>query len=124
MSENAADGHEFHAWGQYPEFCAKCRAEIAEYQADTEREHAAVIDSLTANFAAQSAAASKAVYDTRHTLAELTSPKVYDIELAEGAEGTDALADLDAALRLLRNVERIATWRRSLYPATTEPITP
>ncbi|MCW2899996.1 MAG: hypothetical protein JWO67_2261 [Streptosporangiaceae bacterium] len=44
----------------------------------------------------------------------LTGNAVYDIELAEGPEGSDARDDLQAAIRLLRNVNRIAQWRTGL----------
>jgi hypothetical protein len=39
---------------------------------------------------------------------------LYDIEIAEGPDGTDALHDLDKALRRLRNVKRIADARRAI----------
>ena len=117
------DGHVYHTWAQYPQRCAKCRAQLAEQQADDERIHTDAIRSLTLTFTENAREATAVVYNLRRTLAELMSPQVYDIELAEGAEGADALADLDAALRLLRNVERIATWRRNLYPAEPQPTT-
>lgn len=50
-------------------------------------------------------------------LQELTSPAVYDIELTEGADGGDALDDLAAAARLLRNVRRIVCERKRLSEA-------
>lgn len=47
------------------------------------------------------------------SLAELTGP-AYDVELAETAAGIDAAAELEAAARHLRNVQRIARERQRL----------
>jgi hypothetical protein len=48
------------------------------------------------------------------SVGRLMGNDVYDIELAEGSQGPDAQDDLQAALRLLRNVRRIAEWRTGL----------
>ena len=108
------DGHKFHAWGQYPEICAGCRADKEEEAADREREHDARIAQLVGDFTKQVAEAERAVYLVHRTVSEMTSNGVYDIEMAEGAEGGDALRELEIASRALRNVRRIAKWRTGL----------
>lgn len=105
--------HGFHGFGEYP-FCAECRAEKAEEAKAREAENAADIDRLTCNFANDVDEALAATFRTRQAVAALVSDQVYDIELAEGASGADALAELDTALRALRNAKRISDWRRSI----------
>lgn len=80
---------------------------------DEERDAVAEIDWLTCLFAESAEAAIAQAGQARGALEKLTGA-VYDVELAEGADGEDALAELDDALRHLRNAARIAKHRRSL----------
>lgn len=58
--------------------------------------------------------AERAVRNATTHLRELVSGDAWYIELAEGTEGTDALDDLAAAARLLRNVGRIVREHKRL----------
>ena len=83
---------------------------------DREREeaHGRYIEILVRNASDRIEAAlydaAKAVKDIR----ELMSNEVYDIELAESADGADAIADLDDAARSLRRARRIIRDRQRL----------
>ena len=80
------------------------------------RQQDEAIGRLSRDFSDQVSDALKSAREARAAVAELVSPRVYDVELAAGAGGDDALAELDGALRHLRNAARIAKWRRSLMP--------
>lgn len=102
--------------------CTACVAEYEQDQREREAENAAEIDSLTCDFANRVDEALVVADRARGAVAELMSNRVYDVEMAESVTGADALAELDAALRALRNAKRIADWRRSLMlqdPALT-----
>jgi hypothetical protein len=94
--------------------CVHCRAPADCDECETERAHRKVIESLVANLDlfANEALANVAKADA--ALRELTSNHVYDIELAEGADGPDGLAELADADRHLRNVCRIVRERKRL----------
>jgi hypothetical protein len=87
--------------------CPDCAAEL-------DRENAQQIGYLNKMLAESVANASVAAAMAAKWLRELISPAVYDIEFAEGPAGPDALADLEAAGKLLRNVERIVHARLGL----------
>src|SRR5579859_3504702 len=61
--------------------------------------------------------AERAVGNATSILRELVSGDAWYIELAEGTEGSDALDDLTAAARLLRNVRRITSECKRLLKA-------
>jgi hypothetical protein len=88
-----------------PEACDECAIE---------REHDQHVDHLNKMLGEQVADATRAAGNAVKWLTELIGPAVYDIEFAEGWAGPDALADLEAAGRLLRNVERIVNERLRL----------
>lgn len=94
-----------------------CRAEREAEEAEREKQHWAEIDQLTCDFMNKIEEAERAVYQTHKAVSELTSSRVYDIEMAEGSEGGDALRELDIAATALRHVRRIARWRRDLILA-------
>ena len=108
-----SDSHRFHGHGEY-EFCPDCRAERAEDAAGAEADNVAEIDRLTCDFADSVIAAKRAVWAAQVAVKALLSDQVYDVEMAEGAAGGDALYELEAAERALRNAERIAKWRRDM----------
>ena len=61
--------------------------------------------------------AERAIGNASANLRALVSGDAYYIELAEGTEGSDALDDLAAAARLLRNVQRITREHKRLLKA-------
>jgi hypothetical protein len=78
-----------------------------------ELDHAAAIDRETCEFAAQVEEATRAVATALKAAGALAG-ELYDIEMAEGPQGRDALLELETAARALRNAQRIADWRRDL----------
>jgi hypothetical protein len=94
--------------------CPHCRDPKACEECAIEREHDQHIDYLNKMLGEQVADATRGTANAVKWLTELTSPAVYDIEFAEGWEGSDALADLEAAGKLLRNVQRIVNERQRL----------
>lgn len=111
-----ADRHSHHGFGQY-DFCPRCRGERDQLAADREAEHAARIVSLNAQLRASVTAAQQAVFEGIRAITELAGNAVYDIEFSEGWEGDDVKADLQAAAKALRNVNRICTARAALLKA-------
>ena len=88
-----------------PENCNRC---------EDERAHDKVIESLVTNLDLFVAEARAHVREAVAALRELTSSHVYDIELAEGSDGSDGLEELADADRHLRNVYRIVRDRKRL----------
>lgn len=98
--------HPSHA-SRFDEDCTEC----IDGWARAELEH---VEGLTRDFSSRTEEALRAATLARTAIAQLISNKVYDVELAEGAEGGDAIRELDAATAALRNVKRIAKVRRDL----------
>ena len=84
--------------------CWECRSD----------ENAMHIDQLVKQAQGHVASALGDAYRLRGVIAELSSNQVYDIEFAEGPAGADTLAELDEALRHLRNAERIIKARAQM----------
>lgn len=83
------------------------------HERDLEADRAVQIEYLVKKAQESTADAITAAGKAAKALAELTG-QVYDIELAEGPEGSDALSDMAEASKRLRNVSRILDHRRSL----------
>lgn len=84
-------------------------------QADlAEQERDALVDTLVCETGEALLSAQSFAEEAGRKLRELTSNAVYDVELAEGYTGRDALSELDDALRSLRNAERIIAARARL----------
>ena len=109
--ENGLHYGVFHSW------CPACIAQKEQDAADRDKENAAEIDRLTCDFAGWVDDALNHAREAHGAVEKLVSNQVYDVEMAEGPEGADALAELDTALRALRNAKRIADWRRSMMLA-------
>jgi hypothetical protein len=77
-----------------------------------EAQNEADIDRLTCDFANGVREAETAVSEALAAVGVLVSNEVYDVELAEGPEGDDAIRELGLAANALRNAGRIAKWRR------------
>jgi hypothetical protein len=86
-----------------------------------EKEHDQYIAYLTKMLAEAVGDARRGAANADSRIRELIGLAVYDIEMAEGWEGADALADLKAADRLLRNVERIVRERLRLLKEAATP---
>lgn len=102
------DGECPHAPGRNPEDCDSCWRDA---------DNIAEIASLNESARTALAEAERRLSCTRSDIAELVSSRVYDIELAEGTSGADALAELDRALLSLRHVRRILGERKRLLDA-------
>lgn len=72
-----------------------------------EEAHGAYVEATLDNLSADVDAALHHCYAADKHLRRLVTGDAWDIELAEGVTGADALAELGAALRALRNVGRI-----------------
>lgn len=112
MNPETIERHKYHGHGEHPSFCAACKNELATGEAEAQAARDAHIDSLTCNFVTLAEEAERAVYQLRGTVSEMI--EAYDVEMAEGSEGTDALRELETAAAALRHVRRIAQWRRDL----------
>ena len=120
---STSNEHDLHMMdGDYKSWCGPCRVLREADERELETQHWAEIDSLTCEFASKVEEAIRAVYETHRAVAELTGNRVYDVEMAEGSEGGDALRELDAAAFALRNVRRIAKWRRDRILAESAPV--
>jgi hypothetical protein len=97
-----SDSHYTCGHGLDPQYgeCQECRDE----------DHVRYVDQLVKQAGTLARDGEQGVSSLRRAIAELCSNQVYDIELAEGPGG-DALHELDAALRHLRNVRRIVDAR-------------
>jgi hypothetical protein len=91
-----------------PATCEECAEEKAHDQYIKYRVR--MLDEAVGN-------AGRAVASVTANLRELVSGDAWYIELAEGTEGSDALDDLAAAARLLRNVQRIVSEKKRLLKA-------
>ena len=89
--------------GKSPAECDQCCADA---------ENATEIRRLILRADDMLAVAMKATGQARSAIEELTSSRVYDIELAENAEGQDAVAELERAGLSLRHAHRIIAWRK------------
>lgn len=87
-----------------PKACDECAAEES---------HDLYIAQLVQALDGDIASALQFVSGATTSLLELRGP-AYDIELAEGWDGSDAMTDLGDAAKLLRNVQRIARERLRL----------
>jgi hypothetical protein len=113
-----ASAHDMHLLSGYQSYCAECVAQREADEAEREQQNDNEIDRLTCEFANKTAEAARAVFEAHRAVTALVSNSVYDIELAEGWDGPDALHELEVAARALRNAERIAKWRRDLLLAS------
>lgn len=77
-------------------------------------ENAAYIGELIARADDALVQALTATGKARGAIEELVSDRVYDIELAEGTEGPDAVAELHRAALSLRHAHRIIARRRQI----------
>jgi hypothetical protein len=82
-----------------------------------EREHSQRIEFRVKMLDEAVGDAKRAVGNAINNLRELVSGEAWYIELAESTDGGDALDDLDAAMRLLRNVWRITREHKRLLKA-------
>jgi hypothetical protein len=123
-AEEVAERHKGHGHAEYPQFCPLCRDDQDEWQADIEADHAAEIDGLTCTLALAADDAERVIAQALGALTELVSDRVYDIELAEGSDGADAKAELEAAARAIRHVKRIAAHRREVLLAADPLMNP
>lgn len=89
--------------------CAECE------EREREEYHAGYIADLVASLDQKVADALTATNHADGGLRELTSNRVYDVELAESTVGADMLAELADAARHLRNAKRIIEWRVGLF---------
>lgn len=89
--------------GIHPQQCDQCWGDA---------ENASEIATLIARADDALAKALLATGAARRAVEELTSSRVYDIELAEGTEGPDAVAELERAALSLRHAHRIIAWRK------------
>jgi hypothetical protein len=86
-----------------------------DHKADLDAQEAqneADIDRLTCAFANSVRYAEVAVSEALAAVGALVSNEVYDVELAEGPDGEDAIRELGRAANAIRNAGRIAKWRR------------
>lgn len=79
-----------------------------------EREHGQRIEFRVKMLAEAVGDAERAVGSALGNLRELTDGEAWYIELAESTDGGDMRDDLDAAMRLLRNVRRLANEHKRL----------
>lgn len=77
-------------------------------------DNAAEIRDLIAKADAALGQAVQAVYQAHSAIDELRSDRVYDIELAEGGDGADAVTELEQAARSLRHARRIIAARKRI----------
>ena len=75
--------------------------------ADAEADHFREIDDLRDKLSSAIIRAQCEINTARHALDELTSNRVYDVDLAETSDGTDIGAFLDDARRFLRAAGRL-----------------
>jgi hypothetical protein len=88
------------------------------YYAEREREHDERLVELVNGLVPQIDAAMTATRKALAAVMELQGSGVYDVEMAESADGDDAERTLDAVLVHLRAVMRIAVHRKALLDAT------
>lgn len=91
--------------GVNPQRCEECWADA---------ENAAEIRQLVASADDALAKALIATGTARRAIEELCSSRVYDIELAEGTEGPDAVAELERAALSLRHAHRVIANRKRI----------
>lgn len=93
----------WHNLGLSPEDCDQCQSDAV---------NASEIAGLIRKADDMLAVAMKATGQARAAIEELAGSRVYDIELAEGAEGRDAVAELERAALSLRHAHRVIAWRK------------
>jgi hypothetical protein len=104
------NGQCIHAEGRAPGDCDACWRDA---------ENGSEIASLIARADDALVTALKATGQARTAIEELASNRVYDIELAEGTEGTDAEYELERAALSLRHVHRIIAHRKQILAEET-----
>ncbi len=108
---------DFHGHAQYPQFCARCKAELDEQATAAEDYNAVEINYWVDALITAATEAGKHINLARAAIGRLTSDQVYDIEFAEAAEGDDVSTELENAALSLRHVARIAKARKALLSA-------